>query len=315
MPWTESRTRDEWLAEVRQRGERIRRRRRLALSGVCAVALLGPAFALVSRTSGGIGDRQLRVAAGGPSSTAGATGPSVPTAFGEGDAIPTTTALAGAEPLPEVTAPSGPLFSSTTTAVPRRESSVRRVPPADDPVVRPTTAAPSGNSSSPAQGQLQSSGAASASTESAPAPCVAADFRLTLSVDKSAYGPGETVEGSSTLEKRADGRCLWPAWAVEFRILDGAGRDVFEAARSYGGGSSFEQPPPRCESGPCGPPTVGPGTVLTGHFRWESCTNPWPIVAKDEACVPFPPGTYTVVADWTGPEGGPPARKTFDIGP
>ncbi|MDQ4069987.1 MAG: hypothetical protein M3203_11035, partial [Actinomycetota bacterium] len=60
MPWTESRSRDEWLAEVRRRGERIRRRRRLAVSAVGAVALLVPGAALVSLSSAGGPDPQLR---------------------------------------------------------------------------------------------------------------------------------------------------------------------------------------------------------------------------------------------------------------
>jgi hypothetical protein len=234
--------------------------------------------------------------------------------FGEGEAIPTTTALAGAVPLPDVTAPAGPLYSSTTTAVQRREIPLRNVPPADDPVVRPTTSVPPGNpSSSPAAGQLQSGSAAAASTEPPPPPCVAAEFKLTVSLEKSSYAPGETVKGSHTLEKRSAGTCLWPEWLVDFRILDGAGKDVVEAARTYGNGHSFEQPPPRCEGRPCAPWTVGPGTVVTGHFEWESCVRSWPIVQPDGACSPFPPGTYTVIANWTGRESGPPGRTTFQL--
>jgi len=65
---TESRSRDEWLAEVRGRGERIRRRRRVTAALVGALALVLPVTALTTFL-GGDGPRSVELTAAGPAPT------------------------------------------------------------------------------------------------------------------------------------------------------------------------------------------------------------------------------------------------------
>jgi hypothetical protein len=297
LPWTESRSREEWLAEVRRRGERIRRRRLLAVSAVGAVALLAPAFAVASYTIDGDRGRRLQVAAEGPPPSRGATGPSLPSVIAGGQALSTTTTLAGAEPLPEVTAPSGPLYSTTTTAadVNRRASPTTVVPSYDDPVVRPTpsTTVTDGNSS-------RSSGATTSPTVTTLPPppgeptlsaCPTGDVKVTVVVGKPTYAPGETVSWSSTIENRSPTACLMSGRAF-FHVEDTAGKIVgsFAYTADY-------MLPVKAE----------PGKTITNSGTWDQkdCSGP--------ACTQVPAGAYVVVAGWT--EGGPwTGRGSFQIG-
>lgn len=291
MPWTESRSRDEWLAEVRRRGDRIRMRRRLAVSAVGAVALLGPVLATVSYSSNGEGDRQFQVAAGGPAPTNGGAGPSLPTPMRDGEALPTTTALAGAVALPEVTAPSGPLSSTTTTEVHRRVSSINGVP-SNDPVIRPTpTTTIIGNAS------VRSSPAVSVPTstllpsgESGLSACPSDGVEVTVMIDRPSYAPGDTVTWSSTLENRSGTTCLVSGRAF-FHVEDTGGKIVgaFPYTADY-------MLPVKAE----------PGKTITNTGIWDQkdCSGP--------TCTPVSAGTYVVVAKWT--EGGPWVGKgSFEI--
>ena len=294
MPSTESRSRDEWLAEVRRRGERIRMRRRLAISAVGAVAVLGPVFAMVTLSPEDDGARRFQVAAGGPAPTSGATGPSLGRVTADGEAIPTTTALAGADALPEVTAPSGPLYSTTTTEVHRRVSSINGVPSNDDPVVRatpPTTstaAAAGGSQSSPVMPVPPSTTVPPG--DAALAACPTGDVKVTVTVDKSSYAQRTTVGWSSTLENRSATTCLVSGRAF-FHVEDGAGKTVgsFAYTANY-------MLPVKAE----------PGKTITNTATWDQqdCSGP--------TCTQVPPGTYVVVAEWT--EGGPwVGRGSFQI--
>jgi hypothetical protein len=107
---------------------------------------------------------------------------------------------------------------------------------------------------------------------------------------KSIYSPGEVVQGSSTLENRGAVACLLPTRAF-FRILNAAGKDVGSFAYTM----EFRIPV-RAE----------PGKTFTSSFTWDQrdCSGP--------ACTQVPPGTYTVVADWSesGPHTG---RSTFQL--
>ena len=289
MPWTESRSRDEWLAEVRRRGERIRMRRRLAFSAVGTVALLGPVFAMVVASSDGDGGRRLQVAASGPAPTRGTAGPALPTT-GEGYALPTTTVLAGAVALPEVTAPGGPLYSTTTTEVHRRVASINGVPSNDDPVVRstPPTTAAGAVQSSPVMPVPPSTTVPAG--DDALSACPTGDVKVTVTVDRSSYAPGDTVRWSSTLENRSATTCLVSGRAF-FHVEDGAGRTVgsFAYTANY-------MLPVKAE----------PGKTITNTASWDQrdCSGP--------ACTPVSPGTYEVVAEWT--EGGPwVGRGSFQI--
>lgn len=279
MPSTEPRPSKEWLAEVKRRGERIRRRRRLVLAAVSALALVLPAGAMITYLGDGRGP-DLRVAASGPPPAAGAGG-------GAAEVPPEAPAVPPEEPA-----------TTTTTEVHERVavingSAVPRVPttvpPADDPVVRtptPTTTDPSGNASSP----VSTVGPTATTAVSAPgpalAPCAASEVGVTVSTEKAVYAPGETVRASSVLENRSAAACLLPTRAF-FRILDVAGKDVGSFAYT----ADFRYPV-RAE----------PGKTFSSGVTWDQkdCSGP--------VCVQVPAGTYTAVADWT--ESGPYSGRT-----
>ncbi|MDQ3898873.1 MAG: DUF4232 domain-containing protein [Actinomycetota bacterium] len=294
MPWTESRSRDEWLAEVRRRGERMQRRRRVALSAAGAVALLAPALAFASLSSNGDGDRQLRVAAAGPSPTAPAAGPDGPYAAGGDGAIRTTTTLAGAAPLPEVTAPSTPLYSTTTSEVHRRVASINGIPAPDDPVIRPTppTTTAAGNGSARSSPLLPAPSSTTAPVNEPVAdPCVASEVKVTVTPDRPNYGRGELVRWSSTIENRSSTTCLLSGRAF-FRVEDGAGRTVgsFPSTANY-------MVPVKAE----------PGKTITNSGSWDQhdCSG--------QSCAQVPSGAYVIVAEWT--EAGPyVGRGSFTVG-
>ena len=285
MPWTESRSRDEWLAEVTRRGERIRRRRRAAFSGLAGAALLAPALAVASLTVGNDAEPQFQVAAGGPVSTAGTGGLPVPTVFG-GEVVLTTTTLAAAETGGgQSIAPAAPSVT-TTTEVHRRVSSINgsaSPAPGGDPVIRPS---PTTTLASYGDDGVQSSPPLSP-TPNATLPqndpnlsaCPVSDVRVTVSIEQPSYAPGETVRWSSTLENRSTTTCLVSGRAF-FSVEDPAGRTVgsFAYTANY-------MLPVKAE----------PGKKITNSGSWDQkdCSS---------ACVQVPAGTYVVVAGWT--EGG-----------
>ena len=298
MPWTESRSRDEWLAEVRRRGERIRRRRHLAVSAVGAVALLVPGYAVLSLSSVGEPDRSFQVAAGGPVTTA-ASGAELPSVMGSDDVAPTTTALVPSPAVP----PAGPSFSTTTIEVHRRGASVESVPVRDEPVVRaapPLTPTTAGERNGAAQGTLSgaanSAGAAPPAstavptTAASPPPCPASEVRVTVTLEKSAYAPGETVRWSSTLENRSASTCLVSGRAF-FHVENGSGTTV----GSFPYTANYMLPVP-----------AEPGKTITNTGSWDQRD------CSASPCVQVPAGPYVVVAEWT--EGGPyVGRGSFQI--
>ena len=318
-PTIETRSRDEWLAEVKRRGGRLRRRRRVGFGAVAALALVLPASVTAGVLTAG-SERAVELSVAGPAPMGGmaplpappnelATG-EVPQVATTPEVAPTTTVAEVHERVATINGVPGPRSSPTA-------------PPADEPVVgrsTATTIAPSGSTGSPSQDGTLSASTSSASPGPAPAPCVADEFRLTVTMEKSAFGPGERVEGSSVLEKRSPGTCLLPNWSIQASLLNGAGMDVSPKARGYGLSSTFNQA--KDSDGPCGENCRGavePGAVFTHTFYWEpiDCTNVppvRPVPPDDSHCVPFPPGTYQVFADWSGPGSGPPASATFTIG-
>jgi hypothetical protein len=180
---------------------------------------------------------------------------------------------------------------SEAPATPAPDSlSVTRVHPRtapDDPVVRPPAADPSASTSSPILPPPQSTTLAPGP---ALGPCPASEVKVTVATDRSTYGRGQTVQGSSTLENRSVSACLLPTRAF-FRIVNGAGSDVSSFAYT----ADFRSP-------------VGtePGKTFTSTFTWDQkdCSG--------RACVQVAPGTYTVTADWT--ESGPYAGSaTFQV--
>lgn len=285
MPWTESRSRDEWLAEVQRRGTLIRRRRRVGFGVAGVLALVLPVSVTATVLSGGA-ERAVELSVAGPPPAGDRTpAPAPPNelATGEVPAVATTTVEAPtttAEPQSRVGSVHGRTEPPTATGA----------APGDDPVVRPPppTIAPSGNSSSPVLTEPAATTEPPASTE--PAPCASSEARVTVSTEKAGYVPGETVRGSSTLENRSAGACLLPTRGF-FTVLNAAGKDVGNFA--YTADFRF---PVRAE----------PGKTFTSTFTWDQ---------KDCAaspCVQVPPGTYTVVAGWT--ESGPyTGSTTFQI--
>ena len=328
MPWTDSRSRDEWLAEVRRRGTRIRRRRRAAFGAIGALALVLPVSVTATVLSGGTeGAVELSVAAPAPLGGLATPLPSPPNELATGD-VPAAATTAVEAPAP-ITVTGVQEREAAINAVPEPRSSTTpvptSVPPADDPVVArstPAPKAPDGSASSPpAGGQLASSSAASApSGPAALPPCIASEFGLTVTMERSAYGRGEMVKGGSVLEKRTAGPCVLPSWGIQISLRNGAGTNLTHTARTFLSSSTFEQDRQglsTCDADGCRR-VVDLGAVFTDTFEWETvdCTNVAPVrpVPPDDSnCVPFPAGTYTVVADWNGPGSGPPGRATFQL--
>ena len=299
-PTIETRSHDEWLAEVKRRGGRLRRRRQLAMAVVGAVALVLPVSVLTTLLDGDA-DRDVSQLVAGPGRTTSPAGDIAPSAeIGAGSA--------GEIPFLEPT---------TTTVMPASPGPVTA--PADDPVVRtvPTTVGITAMQSAP------TTTVAAEPPEPAPAPCIASEFRVTVTMEQDAYRPGDTVSGSSVLEKLSPGKCLVPDWFLQISFLNDAGKDVTEIALVRMNGSTDEQYAKWYEA--CGPNRcprwVEKGAVRTETFAWETldCSNyPTgpivPVPGDTSYCRPFPAGTYTVVANWTGPGSGPPGRATVKLG-
>lgn len=312
MPWTESRSRDEWLSEVRRRGERIRRRRRFTAAVAGSFALVLPLSAVTGYLAGQP-ERGVELSVAGPAPldrpVPPDTGPQVSRLPADEPATTTTT----------IAELHGRVAASTGSPPPT-------FPAADDPVVRSTTAT---TLPAPLLGSVPAGGSALAAAtplappEPAPATCVESEFSLTISLGKKAYAPGEAVSVSSTLEKRSPGTCLLPDWRVELILMNSAGTDLTEVAGSTSSSHTADQYKKwvdPCRPDDCRRP-VDPGPVLTATYSWEmiDCRNyptgpVIPVPPDGSHCRPFPPGTYTVVADWKGPGPGAAARATFQIG-
>jgi hypothetical protein len=241
------------------------RKRALALAGALTLVLAAGGF-IAWAGHGSEGGGELRLTAEGPAPAD----------------IPPAPAAPDRPPTGEV-----PPEAATTTTV--DSLSVTRVHPRtqpDDPLVRPPASDPSGTTSSPILAPPPPTTAAPA----AQAPCPASEVRVTVVTGRAAYGPGQTVQGSSTLENRSAGTCLLPTRAF-FRIVNGAGKDVGSFAYTL----EFRMPVP-----------AEPGRTFTSTFTWDQkdCAGP--------ACTQVPAGTYTVSADWT--ESGPyKGSTTFQI--
>lgn len=287
-PWTEPGSRDEWLAEVVRRGERIRSRRRTAATAAVAAALLGPAMVAASLSAGGDAGPHVQVAAGGPPAVAPGAAGELPSVPGGNDTIPTE-----------------PQYARTTTTTVQLRAPGDSEPPApdpssrvvDDPVIRPApvTRPPSGSTGGTTSSSANSGARTTPSTvppePPALAACPVAEVRVTVSTEKPTYAPGELVRFSSTLENRSGTACLVSGRAF-FSVENGAGRTVgsFAYTADY-------MMPVRAE----------PGQAFTNRGSWDQrdCSG--------SACVQVAAGTYAVVAGWT--EGGPyTGRGSFQIG-
>ncbi len=288
-PILETRSRDEWLAEVKRRGGRLRRRRRVGFGAVAALALVLPVSVTAGVLSGGA-ERAVELSVAGPAPAGGmAPLPAPPNELATGE-VPAVAAPAEEAPTTSIAEVHERVASINGVPAPR--SSPASEPPADEPVIRPetTTTSPSGSSSSPVRPMPPPTTVPPATSEPAAAPCAPSEARVTVSTEKASYGPGESVRGASTLENRSSSACLLPTRAF-FRIMNAAGKDVGSFAYTL-----ELRMPVRAE----------PGKVFTSTFTWDQ------LDCAGSACAQVPPGTYTAVADWT--ESGPyTGSTTFHI--
>ena len=241
------------------------RTRILALVGALALALAAGGF-IAWAGDGREGDGELRLTAEGPPPGQVAPAPAAPN-----------------QPAPAGEVP--PEAATTTTVDSRSVTPVPPRPQPDDPVVRPPASDPSGSTSSPILVPPPTT-----VTPATQAPCPSSQVRVTVVTARAAYGPAQTVQGSSILENRSASTCLLPTRAF-FRIVNGAGKDVGSFAYTL----EFRMPV-----------AAEPGKTFTSTFTWDQrdCAGP--------ACTQVPAGTYTVTADWT--EGGPyTGSTTFQI--
>ena len=280
MPWTESRSRDEWLAEVQRRGTRIRRRRRVGFGVVGALALVLP----VSVTAAFLSDSQRAVEL----SVAG------PARERTVEAAPPTGADTPIEP-----APAAEPVTTTTPVSPRLEDVPRRlepdppvrdvvaptspatIPPRDDPVVRSTTTVPPAqNTGSPVLTPNQSTAGAASAGPAAPAltPCPADALQIDVVPSKATFAPGETVSGTFFVQTHPATDCL-VAMPSTFRIENVA---TGAALGSVSATTEFVSP------------IKADGKMYTSTFSWDprDCSGP--------TCTPVPPGLYQAVAEWNG---------------
>ncbi len=190
MPSTESRSREEWLAEVQRRGTRIRRRRRIGFGVVGAFALVLPVSVTATVLRGGT-ERAVQVSVAGPAPAGGD--------------MPTTT-----EVHRRVAVINGSVVESTPT---------KSVPPADDPVVeRPTTTmAPVATSAATAR---------PTPANDTLAVCPAELLQVDVVPTRATFLFGDTVRGVNFIQTRTATDCLVPLPA-SFRIEEvGTGRVI-----------------------------------------------------------------------------------------
>jgi hypothetical protein len=311
LPWTESRSREDWLAEVRRRGERIRRRRRVTIAIVAAFAVVLP-LSTVAGYLVGPPDRSVELSVAGPPA-------------GEVSRPPTTSAVDGLVTggLPATTdeiagpAAGAPSQITTTTEVHRPLASAddRAADPTPPTTVR-STDSPVIARADPAQPPTSSSGTGSAggvgvASSGSRGPgalasttrraCAAADVKLSLTTDKAIYAMGETVSGSLSVEKTSESDCLlervdsegfvYTASAIRFQ--NAAGRVVGSIINSSHSLSGVPAEPKK---------------AYTQPFSWDQqdCGS------DGSTCLQVPAGSYTVVGEWTeiGPFSG---RASFGI--
>ncbi|HVL04806.1 MAG TPA: hypothetical protein VM388_02390 [Acidimicrobiales bacterium] len=292
MAWTESRSRDEWLAEVRRRGGRLRRRRRVAAALVGALAMVPPLSVAAGFLTADQG-REQEVSVAGPAPAGGASGPvtarEVAPAPGitlpdepepvQDPAAPTTLPGLSPENLHRRAEPPVPGDGAVTQAPPMT------TPPADDPVVRAATTLPPPATTAPPQltpNQPTAGGLSAGAPGSALAPCPAEGLQLDVVPSKATFSLGETVSGMFFLQtgRAGDCRITLPA---SFRIEDVATGKVLGTV-----GATTELPSPaRAE----------PGKMYTSTFSWDQSD------CSGATCAQAAPALYQAVAVWS--DGGP----------
>ena len=282
MPWTDSRSRDEWLAEVRRRGTRIRRRRRAAFGAIGALALVLPVSVTATVLNGGA-ERAVPLSVAGPAPAGGLAAPAgdapVPAppnelATGDVPAVATTPVEAPAPAAVEVHE-----RVATVNGVPVPRATPTSMVPADDPVVRPpTTLAPPVTLNSPTARPAQSTAAGAPPTAAAALPaCAAEALQIDVVPSKATFALGETARGTLFVQTYRATDCL-VAMPASFRIENVVTGAVVGSV-------------PATTEGPS--PIRADGRMYTSTYAWDQrdCSG--------SACTQVPPGLYQAVAQWS----------------
>ena len=281
MAWTESRSRDEWLAEVKQRGGRIRRRRRLVAALLGALAVIVPVSGLATFL-GAEPARNQQLSVAGPArertvEATRATGVDAPPEPAPADEPVTTTRVSPPqlEDVPRRLEPDQPVRGFVPPATPST------IPSADDPVVRSTTTVPAArNTSSSILTPNQSTAGAASAGPAGPAltPCPADGLQIDVVPSKATFALGETVRGTFFVQTYRATDCL-VAMPSTFRIENVATGAIVGSAPSI---TEFLSP------------IKADGKMYTSTFSWDQrdCSGP--------TCTPVPPGLYQAVAEWSG---------------
>ncbi len=328
MPWTESRSREEWLAEVQRRGSRIRRRRRVGFGVVGAFALVLPVSVTATALRSGP-ERAVEVSVAGPAPAGGVAEPTttMPIPGGGGSGV-----LAAVAP-EERTPPAGAPSTTTTTEVHQRVASPtggsvvdatpsRGTPPGADPVGGPTsTAAPA--ESRPAETKTDAPPAPKVFPIMTLRPCAKSEVKVAVTTDKAVYARGETILGTWTMEKLPGADCRLEGLTSDsvytrtnFHFETSAGREL----GSYIGASNFFAFEVAAE----------PQKAYSSSFgmSWDQKDCSIALLGVEPStpseCAQALPGTYALAFEWNGAETDDPSsvgsphftgRATFRIGP
>ena len=289
MPWTDSRSREEWLAEVQRRGSRIRRRRRAGFGAVAALALVLPVSLTATALRSGP-ERAVELSVAGPVLGGGTT----PAADTPAPAPPNEVAT-GEVPAVAPTAVDAPTTTvaevhervSTVNGTPGPRSTPTAVVPADDPVIGPaTTLAPPTTIGSVVQTPALSPGAgapspASGTQVASAAPtlpaCAAEALQIDVVPSKATFTVGETVKGTFFVQTYKASDCL-VSMPASFRIENVATGAVVGSVTSTTEGPNLIR---------------ADGKMYTSTFSWDQqdCSG--------SVCTQVPPALYQAVAQWT----------------
>jgi hypothetical protein len=302
LPWTESRSREEWLAEVQRRGIRIRRRRRIGMGVVGAFALVLPVSVTAAALRSGP-ENAVEVSVAGPAPAGGlSTTTSMISAVSDGGLAAATPA----EAPPPVGAPS----TTTTTEVHQRVAATTTTVVEPAPRQSPVSGTDPAGSPSTTLAPVENQPAADTPTDVPPEkkvpvvmtlrPCATSEVKVTVTTDKAVYARGEPIMGSWTLEKASEADCrlegvdehgVYTRMAAQYETPTGR---WIGAARSLSTTSS---------------PEVAPAPQKEYSFlgiSWDQKDCTIAILGVDPSsateCPLAQPGTYYLAFEWNGPE-------------
>lgn len=271
-----TRTREELLHQVTQRGEALRRRRRAGrgvASGVLVLAAVAVVGSVATRSDG---KERMQVATDGPSTT------SPLAAIGPGDPDPRD------EPAP-TTLPD-PLSPSATDTAPTSPASSL---PGGSPPRSTVTSAPT-----------RTTRPAAVSTAAPPGPrqprCGPVQLAVTVTPSKPAFGPDEPVHVTSTLRNQTSAPCYYTSSTTSFEFRNVAGRG-FEGGAVHADGFADT--------------ALEAGQTLTQTWDWNQRDCRSPGDPRGSECVLAPRGDYTVSVRWDLDAGTATSSSAFGLIP